>query len=426
MGTFVGANGNGGNVAALTTANSFPVTWPAGVQAGDLAILAWSFGDSTVTVTSDPTGFTLVSQTNDGNLQSRILRRTCTGTESGALSGWLLSLANRQSAVLYVVRGYGSVGGFTSRAETVTGTSHDCPAITTASGAANGDSIIIIGADRAGSTAASPPAGFSERTGSEAVAAGTGGTITTIADDGLSTGATLPVDPAAFTGYVSSGTAVTWTIALRPAGTSHTGAGDRSASGTLTGLASLAKSAVGTLAAVAALTGAATGIRPALGDVVVTALTTGAASVVKTGAGTRSATATLTGAADVVKAAQEATGNLAATAGITGAAAVTQSAGGNRSTTASLAGAAELTRTAAGELSASATLAGGVTLERSITGDLEVAASLTGEAETYGHFDPAVTTTATARAMTARATARPTSRATARRPLDTATVRSPE
>jgi hypothetical protein len=248
MGTFVGASANGGNVTALTTGNSFPVTWPAGIQAGDLAILAWSFGDSTVTVTSDPTGFTLVSQVNDGNLQSRILKRVCAGTESGALSGWLLSLANRQSAVLYVVRGFSDIGGLTSRQETVTGTSHDCPAITTASGAATGDSLIVIGADRAGSTAASPPAGFAERTGTEAVAAGTGGTVTTIADDGLSTGATLPVDPAAFTGYASSGTAVTWTIALRPAATSLalTAAGTATSSGSAALTESLALAASGT------------------------------------------------------------------------------------------------------------------------------------------------------------------------------------
>lgn len=256
MGTFVGASGNGGNVTALTTANSTPITWPAGVQAGDIALLAWSFGDSTVTAT-DPTSqtFTLIAQVTDGNLKSRLLKRICDGSETGTISGWSTSLQNRQTAVLYVVRGYSDLGGSVSRQETVTGTSHDCPAITSASGAADGDSIVVIGADRAGSTTASPPAGFSERTGTEGAAVGTGGTITTIADDGLSTGATLPVDPAAFTGYVSSGTAVTWTIALRPAVTSLT----LTASGTATssGSAALAESLAVSSSGAAASSGSA-------------------------------------------------------------------------------------------------------------------------------------------------------------------------
>src|SRR5690349_14720037 len=70
MGSFVGTSANGGNVTALTTANSAAITWPAGVQSGDIAILAWTF-QSTATPT-DPTSqaFTLVGQVDDGSCRS--------------------------------------------------------------------------------------------------------------------------------------------------------------------------------------------------------------------------------------------------------------------------------------------------------------------------------------------------------------------
>lgn len=218
MGTFVGASSNGGNLTALTTGNSAPVTWPAGVQSGDLAILWWVWGTSAVTAT-DPTSdaFTLVGNTDDGNCRTRLLKRVCNGSESGSLSGWSTSLQNRQTAVLFVVRGYSDVAAAVFRAEPGTSTSHDCPAIATSDGALAGDALLVLAADRAGSvTPITPPAGFSKRTNSEFAASGSGGSLAVIADDGLTDSATLPTDPAAFTGFTSGGAAVTATIALRP------------------------------------------------------------------------------------------------------------------------------------------------------------------------------------------------------------------
>lgn len=221
---FVAASSNGGNVQALTAANSTPVAWPT-VQSGDIALLFWTFGPSTTTVSSDPTGntFTLVGTTTDGNDISRVLARTCTGSESGNITGWNLSAINRQSAVLYVVRDFSSVAAAVSFQETVTGTSHDCPQVTTGAGAADGDCIVIAGTDRAGSTGpTTAPSGFSKQTNSEFAATGSGGTLTVVADDGLTTGQTMPFDPGPFTGFTSSGTAVTWTLALRPSATNAT------------------------------------------------------------------------------------------------------------------------------------------------------------------------------------------------------------
>lgn len=216
MGSFVGTSANGGNVTALTTANSAAITWPT-VQAGDLAILAWTM-QNTATPT-DPTSqaFTLVGTLDDGSCRSRVLKRICNGTESGTITGWSNSIQNRQTAVLFVVRGYSDIAGITSAAEPGTTTAHDCPAIGTGNGAATGDTIIVIGTDRSGATTtATPPAGFAKRTTSEFGLAAAGGTYTGVADDGLVTAQTMPFDPAAWT-MASGSAAVTWTLALRPA-----------------------------------------------------------------------------------------------------------------------------------------------------------------------------------------------------------------
>lgn len=216
MGSFVGTSANGGNVTALTTANSAAITWPT-VQSGDLAILAWTF-QNTATPT-DPTSqaFTLFDQVDDGSCRSRLLYRICTGSESGTISGWSNSIQNRQTAVLFVVRGFVSFVG-TNATEPGTSATHDCPSIGTGNGAANSDSVIVIGTDRAGlTTTATPPTGWSKRTTSEFGTGGSGGTYTGIADDGL-TGQTMPVDPGVWT-MQSGTTSVTRTLALRPAPT---------------------------------------------------------------------------------------------------------------------------------------------------------------------------------------------------------------
>src|SRR6266508_480430 len=203
MGTFVGSAANGANIATLTG-----VTWPTH-QSGDLAILAWTFAD-TITNTT-PAGFTLVGTLDDPSCRSYVYKRVCDGTESGDVS-LVNSGINRQTAVLVVLRGYSGVDASASRAETVTGTSHACPALTFT----NGSTLVVVAAERltTGTTTATAPSGYTKR--AEFGTGGTGGTYTQIADDGLATSQTSPVTPPDFTGFVSGGTAVTWTIALTP------------------------------------------------------------------------------------------------------------------------------------------------------------------------------------------------------------------
>lgn len=223
MGSFVGADANGGNVTTITG-----ITWPS-VQSGDLAILAWVFVN-TDTVT-DPTSdtFSLVTQQDSQDCRCRVLYRICDGSESGDITGWS-GTAQRQCATLFVVRGYTAISGFTVFAETTNGTSHDCPTITTSNGfgaltPANGDTTLVLAAERAGSTGTlTAPSGWSTRTGSQFAATGSGGTIVGVADDGLGDASTMPVNPGSWTGFtVSTDDALTITLALRPTATGVTG-----------------------------------------------------------------------------------------------------------------------------------------------------------------------------------------------------------
>jgi hypothetical protein len=213
MGSFVGAHASATTTSVTTLTG---VSWTGlGVQSGDIAILAWTF--STTGIATAPSGFTSVGSTDDGTCRSRVYKRVCTGSESGDVS-LVNDTAQRQSAVLYVVRGYTGVSGFKSLAETGTSTSHACPQITTADGAVNGDAVIVVASERltSGTVNATAPTGFVEHTTSEFGTGGTGGAYTGVADDGLVTAQTFPLTPAAWTGFVSGDTAVTWTLSLTP------------------------------------------------------------------------------------------------------------------------------------------------------------------------------------------------------------------
>lgn len=422
MGIPVGASANGGNVTAITNANGTPITWPT-VASGDLAVLSWSM-QNTATPT-DPTSqtFSLVGTADDGSDRLRILKRICTGSETGTISGWSNSIQNRQTAVLTVYRGFSDVSAVVFYQETVTGTTHDCPSIGTGNGAASGDRIVVVASDRSGATTtATPPAGFTKRANSEFGLAAAGGTYTGVADDGLVTPQTMPYDPASWSGMTSSGTALTATLALRPIPVD--GTGDRTATATLTGAATAAKSVTGDLSATASLTGVAVAGKSVAGDLSATASLSGAAVATKPAAGNLAATATLTGAASVIHV-LTGTGDRTATAALSGAALADHRATGDLTATALLTGAATPTRVAAGDLPAVAALAGTALAARPATGDLAATATLTGDAAVYPHFDPAVRTTATARRAGATASVRSGSTATARRASATATVRSP-
>jgi len=211
--TFIASGVDGGNASTLTG-----LTWPT-VQAGDLALLVWT-GVSTTTWT-DPSGWTLVAEHNggSGSLRSRLYYRVCTGSESGSITLTHADI-NRQSAVLAVYRGAhptSPIDAWADRDEDTATDVHACPQVTTG----HADCVIVTAVGErvtGGTTDYTPPTGYTERADTDALASGTGGTITALADDGLATSrpSGTSVTPPPWVGAVSTGNVVTWTISVRP------------------------------------------------------------------------------------------------------------------------------------------------------------------------------------------------------------------
>jgi hypothetical protein len=212
--SFVNSAVAGGNLATITP------TWPS-VLAGDTALLAWAL-QSTTTPT-DPGAFTLDQTDNStsGAMTSRIYHRNCDGTESGSFN-LTVSVANRQSAALAAYRGCHStspIDAIAVRNETVSGTTHACPSVTT--GFADCAVITVISErSTTGTNDWTAPSGYTGRADTTTLATGSGGSITAIADDGLAAGrpAGTVVTPPVWTSANAFATAnvVTWTISLRP------------------------------------------------------------------------------------------------------------------------------------------------------------------------------------------------------------------
>lgn len=198
------------------------VAFPAGVKAGDVAILPWVFQDTQTFVDPTSHAFTVLGSRDHGSssCKLRVLKRICNGTESSqSIAGWNNGAFNRQAAGLVVYRGYTDADGIVFLDESTAGTSHDCPSIGTSDGAVDGDHIVVIAADRAATLAASgapptTPVPFTQRF--SAGIGGSGGTYVNLADDGLLSGRMMPFDPGSFTGMVSSVNAITATVTLRP------------------------------------------------------------------------------------------------------------------------------------------------------------------------------------------------------------------
>lgn len=214
MASFVGSSTAGGNLATISPA------WPAGIVSGDVAIVVWGY-QSTFTATA-PTGFTLLNtvNSNSGSLTSAVYYKVCTGSETGSLS-ITASGANRQSVVLAVFRGIDTSNPIGTSAifnETVAGTTHAAPSITTVSV----DPVVLTTyQERAttGTNDAVPGSGYTDRGDTLALATGSGGSIAAIAQENplISRASGASVTPPSWTSGNGFSTAnvVTRTITLK-------------------------------------------------------------------------------------------------------------------------------------------------------------------------------------------------------------------
>ena len=242
MVTFVNAT----SATASTTALN--IGWPTGIQSGDLAILAWN-GDDSATWT-DPPQFTLLgSDTSGGTQESRIYYRVCTGSESSPLV-LTQSAENKQTAIIVAYRGVSTtnpIDAWASREETVSGTTHANPSVTTVAVDAPAVALVHERASNS-STDYLPPSGYVERANPTPTTGG-GATSAAAADDGLSVSrpAGTTFAPPAWSNGIDTDNVITWTITLTPAegGTSREGTGTGSATGTGTSTGSKATTGTG-------------------------------------------------------------------------------------------------------------------------------------------------------------------------------------
>lgn len=223
MVTFVGADSTGGNVTdSSTLAGAARLIWPT-VDADDVAVLVWSWqNNSTATI---PSGFTHEA-TNDvgdggGAMRTAVYWKVCTGSEDGTVLATVIGSLSRQSACLVVYRGLDTTDPIAALAVDIDHlaetTTHTNPAVTPP--VANCVIATSIH-ERATSIDAdfTAPSGYTERADTLALATGSGGSITAVADDGLASGrGTGAVTPPVWTGDNGTGTdnIVTYSLALR-------------------------------------------------------------------------------------------------------------------------------------------------------------------------------------------------------------------
>lgn len=209
MVTYVGgANGR-------TSGTTFNLTWPS-VDANDQALLWWT-GQTGIGGFTDPAGFTLVQAytAGSGSQETRFYRKTCTGSEDATSITLTMAAANKHSAVMVVYRGVSTSAPINAHApfdETVTGTTHACPARTPS---VAGCVAVVAIAERfsSGTSNYVPPAGYTERqdTGTEG---GGGATTIACADDGLATAhaSGVAISPGSWSNGVSNDNVTTWTV----------------------------------------------------------------------------------------------------------------------------------------------------------------------------------------------------------------------
>lgn len=418
--TIVGsADANGGNVFTLTG-----VTWPAGIQANDVALIWWTFQSiSTRTWGNGITSANEVSVQDSGQCRSVFALKVLTGTESGDI-GLTCGTQNRQSAAVIVYRGVNPTNpldnfSFNIATSTATSGARTNPQIDPV--AAN-TRLVNAYSERltTGTTSITPPTGETLEISSLATASGSGGTFTAIADDLTTLQGTAAFTPPTWTNAsTTAATYVAWSVTLNP-GPSATG--NRATTVTLAGAATSTKPVAGDRSTTVGLTGAAQASKPASGDIPVGVTMTGGAAVSQSASGSLAASVALTGTAAVTRAAS---GDLPAAVALAGTASAEHFVTGARPVTVALTGSAAVTGVAAGDRPVAVDLTGTAATAKLASGDLAVGVALTGSAEVYPHFDTATRATATARRASATATARSTGTATARRAHATATVRSP-
>lgn len=317
---FVGSDSHAANLATLT------VTLPAGVQDGDVGLIAWA-GVDTQTMTV-PSGWTSIDYQDNGNLRTQLLTRVLTASLAGTDVTLTASGINKQTALLVVDRG----DGVAPTAAITLPVNVEASTRTEGTGTATGDATAYSFVLSRGNTTLSnwaPPAGvtraeqaFNTTTGETNGAAGWsaettgpigGGTWTSDLADlrGTTLLVALPVGAAPPTGdtatLTGTGTLTTAGQPAAPAAATLTGAGTLTAAAapqtgatpTLTGTGTLTATGAPVYVGAAALTGSGTLGAAATPSPADAAVLTGAGTLTATGGPATTTAAALTGTGEL-------------------------------------------------------------------------------------------------------------------------------
>lgn len=162
--TFVGAAQNGQNPGLLASNVPTVVSYPSGVAAGDVALMAVTLPKGTTVTT--PTGWSVLGTYSNGNLVGsnatvEVLDHTLTGGESSVSVAFSAATANTVDLAVYRGADLDTPVDATSNTVTNAGTSLPLPAVTTTLG--NDVLVALAGQDGQSSATWTPPTGMTSR-----------------------------------------------------------------------------------------------------------------------------------------------------------------------------------------------------------------------------------------------------------------------
>lgn len=200
------------------TGTGVTLTYPSSVALGDLILLTYWLSGTTVTAVT-PSGFTLLDGPFDKSTTMRTyaFAKVADGTEASTTLTVSSSASSANKRYLDLVSYSGTdtttpVQADQAFVEITAGTTHTAPSVSVSG---TGAWIVEAYGDRGspGSTAWTPPAGYSKR--DEQVGTGGGSLTTAMADTGTTVASGVNGGDT-WTGTVSTATAIGWTFALNP------------------------------------------------------------------------------------------------------------------------------------------------------------------------------------------------------------------
>ena len=242
--------------AATSSVLSINVVLPTGIANGDIGYISHTYNPGTGATTT-PTGWTLISTDPfSASMETKLYRKTLVSGDSGATVTLTNSGSQRMSAAVGVLTGVSAEDVVNVRVENVT-TPATNAAPTATAGATDVQMVFWNERSSTPSTAIVVPSGVTSPANGQAFGSGTGAcssvvgyNLTPVSSGGTLGGGVWDPD-------VSNNGVVMYVVGVQVAATVHSGAGDRTATASASGAATVTHAATGSRTATASITGGA-------------------------------------------------------------------------------------------------------------------------------------------------------------------------